>query len=166
MERKRGDVVVCVASGDYGSRLGSTACSRLRRDFMAASLLLIAAAATACGPAPASSTGIASVLLFTGTGTSPNDVAAMETILRSSHLSYSTANSFQLNSMAESQISRYRLFHLRHEADRVKPETNLLLQPSPHRLENGSLGPGATKTQRVCYTSIGSLALYPALVCC
>ena len=77
---------------------------------MAASLLLISAAATACGPSPASSTEIASVLLFTGTGTSPNDVAAIETILRSSHLNYSTANSFQLNWMAESQISRYRLF--------------------------------------------------------
>jgi glutamine amidotransferase-like uncharacterized protein len=33
----------------------------------------------------------------------------METILRGSHLNYSTADSFQLNGMAESQISRYRL---------------------------------------------------------
>jgi hypothetical protein len=49
--------------------------------------------------------GIASVLLFTGTGTSPNDVAAIETILGSSHLNYSTVNSFQLNWMSESQIS-------------------------------------------------------------
>jgi glutamine amidotransferase-like uncharacterized protein len=45
---------------------------------------------------------------FTGTGTSPNDLAAIETILNSSHLSYSTVNSFQLNGMAESQISGYR----------------------------------------------------------
>jgi glutamine amidotransferase-like uncharacterized protein len=47
--------------------------------------------------------------LFTGTGTSPNDVAAIETILNGSHLRYSTVNSFQLNRMAESRISGYRL---------------------------------------------------------
>ena len=91
------------------SRLDLTAHVPLRRDFIAASLLLISAALTACGPRPASSPGIASVLLFNGTGTSPNDVAAIETILDSSHLSYSTVNSFQLNGMAESQMSRYRL---------------------------------------------------------
>jgi glutamine amidotransferase-like uncharacterized protein len=51
----------------------------------------------------------APILLFNGTGTSRNDVAAIETILSSSHLSYSTANSFQLNRMAEAQISGYRL---------------------------------------------------------
>jgi glutamine amidotransferase-like uncharacterized protein len=79
------------------------------RDFLAASLLLISAALTACGPRPASSRGFAPVLLFTGTGTSPKDVAAIETILNSSHLSYSTVNSSQLNGMAESQISLYRL---------------------------------------------------------
>ncbi len=64
---------------------------------------------TACGPGSASSHGIAPVLLFTGRGTSPNDVAAIETILDSNHLNYSTVNSFQLNWMAESQISGYRL---------------------------------------------------------
>jgi glutamine amidotransferase-like uncharacterized protein len=79
------------------------------RDFIAVSLLLISAALTACGPRPASSGGIAPVLLFTGTGTSANDVAAIETILNSSHLNYSTVNSLQLNGMAESQISGYRL---------------------------------------------------------
>jgi len=63
----------------------------------------------ACVPRPASSSGMGSVLLFTGAGTSPNDVAAIETILRNSHLNYSTANSFQLNWMAQSQISQFRL---------------------------------------------------------
>ena len=81
----------------------------LCRDYIAASLLLISAALAACGPGSATSPEIAPVLLFTGTGTSPNDVAAIEAILDSSHLSYSTVNSFQLNWMAESQISRYRL---------------------------------------------------------
>jgi glutamine amidotransferase-like uncharacterized protein len=75
----------------------------------AASLLFICAALTACGPTSASSPGIAPVLLFTGTGTSANDVAAVETILNGSRLNYSTANSSQLNGMNESQISRHRL---------------------------------------------------------
>ena len=79
------------------------------RDFIAVSLVLIAAALAACGPRPASSRGIAPVLLFTGTGTSANDVAAIETILSSSRLNYSTVDSMQLNGMAESQISAYRL---------------------------------------------------------
>jgi glutamine amidotransferase-like uncharacterized protein len=64
---------------------------------------------TACGPGSASSHGTAPVLLFSGAGTSPNDVVAIETILDSNHLNYSTVNSFQLNWMAESQISGYRL---------------------------------------------------------
>ncbi len=79
------------------------------RDFVALSLLLISTALTACGHGTTSSPAIAPVLLFTGTGTSANDAAAVETILSSSHLSYSTVNSSQLNGMAESQISAYRL---------------------------------------------------------
>lgn len=91
------------------SRLCLAAHGTLRRDFIVVSLLLISAPLTACGPRSASSPGIAPVLLFTGTGTSANDVAAIETILNSSHLSYSTVNSFQLNTMAEPQMSVYRL---------------------------------------------------------
>jgi glutamine amidotransferase-like uncharacterized protein len=53
--------------------------------------------------------GSAPILLFNGTGTSANDVAAVETILNSNHLSYSTANSSQLNVMSESQLRGYRL---------------------------------------------------------
>jgi glutamine amidotransferase-like uncharacterized protein len=51
----------------------------------------------------------ASILLFNGTGSSPNDVAAMERVLNSSHFSYSTATSLQLNAMNGSQIRGYRL---------------------------------------------------------
>ena len=51
----------------------------------------------------------ASILLFNGTGTSTNDVAAVETILNSDHLNYSTVNSSQLNRMSELQIREYRL---------------------------------------------------------
>jgi glutamine amidotransferase-like uncharacterized protein len=76
---------------------------------IAAALLLASTALTACGHKVASSREIAPVLLFNGTGASRNDVAAIETILDKSALRYSTVNSFQLNGMAESQISGRRL---------------------------------------------------------
>jgi glutamine amidotransferase-like uncharacterized protein len=49
------------------------------------------------------------ILLFDGTGASPNDVAAVETILNSYHLNYATVDSSQLNKMSEPQIRKYRL---------------------------------------------------------
>ncbi len=51
----------------------------------------------------------ASILLFNGTGTSPNDVAAIAEILRERGFAYATANSKQLNGMSESQLMAYRL---------------------------------------------------------
>jgi glutamine amidotransferase-like uncharacterized protein len=91
------------------------------RGFIAAILVLISAALTSCDPKSQSQTyasenrssdafaGIAPVLLFTGAGTSRNDFTAVETILDESHLDYSTVNSSQLNGLAQSQLSRYRL---------------------------------------------------------
>src|SRR5260370_39069365 len=78
------------------------------RVFIIASLVLISTAFTACG-ARGDKGGIAPILLFSGSGASPNDVAAVETILHSNHLNYSTVNSSQLNELGESQIRRYRL---------------------------------------------------------
>jgi glutamine amidotransferase-like uncharacterized protein len=52
---------------------------------------------------------IAPILLFNGTGTSPGDVRALEKILGSEHLNYSTVNSPELNGMSESQIREHRL---------------------------------------------------------
>jgi glutamine amidotransferase-like uncharacterized protein len=76
-------------------------------------LILIVTLFSACkGYSDKSTThtdGAAQILLFNGTGASPNDVAAVETILESNHLKYSTANSSQLNRMSESQIRAYRL---------------------------------------------------------
>jgi len=69
-------------------------------------LLLISAALAACGRGPGRNVPI---LLFTGAGTSTNDVAAMETILNSRNLAYSTVDSSQLNAMAPGPLSRYRL---------------------------------------------------------
>lgn len=94
---------------DTRSRHFLAAPSTLWQDLIAVAFLLISAALTSCGSGYANARGNAPVLLFTGTGTSPNDVAAIESILNSGHLNYSTVNSFQLNTMAASQLSRYRL---------------------------------------------------------
>ena len=83
-----------------------------------ASLIVISTAFTACearGDRGSTSGIVAPILLFHGTGTSPNDVAAVETILNSNHLNYSTVNSSQLNEMGESQPGRYRLLIFRVE---------------------------------------------------
>src|SRR5262245_42810897 len=84
-----------------------------RRRLLIFALLLISTVVSACGVTsrgPAVRSGVAApILLFNGDGTSPNDVAAVETILNSGHLDYSTANSSQLNGMSESEIRNYRL---------------------------------------------------------
>src|SRR3954451_21594354 len=49
------------------------------------------------------------VLLFNGTGTSPNDVAAIETLLEKSRISYSTASSAQLDEMSAARLRAYHL---------------------------------------------------------
>lgn len=49
------------------------------------------------------------VLLFTGTGTSSSDVAAVEAALTTLTLGYTTANSAQLNAMSEPELAGYKL---------------------------------------------------------
>jgi glutamine amidotransferase-like uncharacterized protein len=49
------------------------------------------------------------ILLFNGTGTSSNDVAAIEAILNQNRLGYARVNSEILNAMNQSQIQAYRL---------------------------------------------------------
>jgi glutamine amidotransferase-like uncharacterized protein len=66
-----------------------------------------ALALTAC--APSASNDPSEILLFTGTGTSPNDVKAVEAILKGRRLNYRTVNSHQLNGMNTSQLAAYRL---------------------------------------------------------
>ena len=74
---------------------------------VAAFLFLLPLSLTACAPpAPRNAPPI---LLFNGTGTSANDVAAVEAILNGNHLTYSTVNSPQLNGMNASQLLAYRL---------------------------------------------------------
>jgi glutamine amidotransferase-like uncharacterized protein len=80
-----------------------------RRTFIAFALVLMATAFMVCTPQRVSSREIVSVLLFAGSGTSRNDVAAIEAILRSSGIIYSVVNSAELNEMPESRMSRYHL---------------------------------------------------------
>jgi glutamine amidotransferase-like uncharacterized protein len=61
------------------------------------------------GWTPPASITVPPILLFNGTGTSANDVTAVQSILRDNQLRYSTVNSQQLNSMGESQLMAYRL---------------------------------------------------------
>jgi len=49
------------------------------------------------------------VLLFTGTGTSPSDVAAISGILETLDLGFTTADSAHLNGMSEAQLGGYKL---------------------------------------------------------
>jgi putative intracellular protease/amidase len=58
---------------------------------------------------PLTSSRLPPVLLFNGTGTSPNDVAAIETLLEKSRISYSTARSAQLDEMSAARLRAYHL---------------------------------------------------------
>src|SRR5437773_9877535 len=57
----------------------------------------------------ASHSTVPDILLFNGHGTSPNDVAALENILRERGLHYSTASSARLNAIDESELKTFRL---------------------------------------------------------
>ena len=90
--------------------------SSLRAIIIVVSLVLPATALTACGArADKAKTGARGdkaktpILLFTGTGTSPDDVKAIETLLASNHLDFSTVSSFELNGMDEKDLRRYLL---------------------------------------------------------
>lgn len=106
---------------------------------IAASLVLASAVFTACGVrvdeggiSPERGNGsyrTAPILLFIGTGASANDVKAVEAILKSNSLNYSTVNTSRLNEMGESDIRQYRL----------------LIVPGGNFVEMGAgLTPGAT----------------------
>lgn len=73
---------------------------------------LVSAALGACRDSsrvPLSSSKAAPILLFNGTGTSANDVAALEAILSRHHFAYSTSDSSRLNDMSGSRLGEYRL---------------------------------------------------------
>src|SRR5437879_13872933 len=77
--------------------------------FKAAARLLFLIPLVMTGCASSVSNTVPPILLFNGTGTSPNGVAALETILKDCHLDYCTVNSQQLNGMSEAELMAYRL---------------------------------------------------------
>lgn len=81
------------------------------RILLGASLGLLLLPLTACSPdnLPSPSKDTSTILLFKGSGTSPNDVAALERVLNDDHFSYVGANSRQLNAMGKTQLLSYRL---------------------------------------------------------
>ena len=68
-----------------------------------ASLMLAACDVSTTPPAPAS------ILLFTGTGTSPGDVAALRQLMSASHLDYAALNSQQVDKMSAADLAAYKL---------------------------------------------------------
>jgi glutamine amidotransferase-like uncharacterized protein len=68
--------------------------------------LALAFFATSCGPRPDPA---ASILLFTGVGTSPGDVSALEDVLARERLAYVTVSSAQLDGMPTARLRAYRL---------------------------------------------------------
>ena len=102
---------------------------RMSRFLLVASLLLGSWTFTGCGvrneeggtsatstdasketaSTPPKSDDTAEILLFGGTGSSPNDAKAFEAILKDQHVNYTKANSSQLNGMSESRMRGYRL---------------------------------------------------------
>lgn len=86
----------------------------MKPSHLLASIALFVLAVSGCNNAndaalPLTSNITPPILLFNGTGTSTNDVAALEKILQARHLQYSTANSSELNAMSESRLRSYRL---------------------------------------------------------
>jgi glutamine amidotransferase-like uncharacterized protein len=60
-------------------------------------------------PSDSNTTNTVPVLLYNGTGTSTNDVTAIESVLATLNLKYSTANTSQIEAMSESDLSAYKL---------------------------------------------------------
>jgi hypothetical protein len=52
----------------------------------------------------------ATILIFNGTGTSTNDVTALENVVKNAGLAYQTVNSSQLDAMTQAKLATYKLF--------------------------------------------------------
>jgi glutamine amidotransferase-like uncharacterized protein len=72
-------------------------------------LLIAAVLFPVAFPLAARETGAPPILLFNGAGTSPNDVAALEQILKRNHFEYATADSRRLNAMSEARLRSHQL---------------------------------------------------------
>jgi hypothetical protein len=70
----------------------------------------IAAPAGSSETAKIQKAGTTPILIFNGTGTGANAVAAIESVVKSLGLGYHTANSSQLGAMSQAQLAAYQLF--------------------------------------------------------
>ena len=77
---------------------------RGRKFALVACLVCASLGGAGCGPK-----GSAPILLFEGSGTSAEDVEALEVVLRANGFSYETANSWETNRMTPEAMTRYRL---------------------------------------------------------
>lgn len=75
----------------------------------AIALATAAVCASACGGASNARSSVAPVLLYTGTGTSPNDVVAVKDVLAARGLSFETANTTEFNALDTARLRTYRL---------------------------------------------------------
>lgn len=93
-----------------GPRLLLLICSVLATvTFTSCGASRIAGALTTPTPLPPPIPSAEPILLFTGTGTSPSDVSAVEAVLATLAAGYTTADSAQLNAMSEPQLGGYKL---------------------------------------------------------
>jgi Biotin-protein ligase, N terminal len=60
-------------------------------------------------PAPTQKSAVTPILLFTGTGTSAPDVSALESVLQTLKLTYTTIDSAHLDAITVSQLRAYKL---------------------------------------------------------
>src|SRR4051794_9383081 len=71
-------------------------------------VIVVTVVVSGCGSDPKGGE-TAPILLFNGAGTSAGDVAAIETVLKSNHLTYSTVDSSALNSTTDLTLRQHRL---------------------------------------------------------
>jgi hypothetical protein len=90
-------------------RYGTTPVSALTLVGVSCVVVVAALLPMGCTRAKATKTPDAPILLFNGTGTSRNDVAAIANLLEDKGLAYNTADTTELGQMSESQLMAYRL---------------------------------------------------------
>jgi glutamine amidotransferase-like uncharacterized protein len=82
------------------------------RPLILVAFVLLTVATSACKSrrgAPLTSSADVPILLFNGSGASPDDVAAVETVLEDNHLEYSTLDSSELSAVSASGLKAHRL---------------------------------------------------------
>lgn len=87
----------------------SLTCNSMPHQLNRTCFALLIVALISCGTRNSTPSRPIPILLFNGTGVSPNDIAAIEAILNNNHLEYAKVNSSELNTMSSSQLKAYRL---------------------------------------------------------